>query len=156
MNINTLEIIDYNDSLKSYIKTLNYEWLEAYFRLEQSDITSLSDPKGEILDKGGFIYFARLNTNIIGTVSLLKKTNTIYEIGKMAVSKHAQGLGIGTLLLEHCLQVAQEKNILKLVLYSNTKLKSALHLYTKYGFIETELETGLYDRADIKMEKTIG
>ena len=46
----------------------------------------------------------------------------------------------------------KEKNIEKLILYSNTKLASAIHLYKKYGFTEIELEQGLYERANIKME----
>jgi N-acetylglutamate synthase-like GNAT family acetyltransferase len=62
------------------------------------------------------------NTEIIGTVSLLKKSDTVFELGKMAVTENVQGLGIGKLLVEHCLTVEKEKNMEKLVLYSNTKL----------------------------------
>lgn len=73
----------------------------------------------------------------------------------MAVTKKAQGFKIGTILLEHSLNIAKQKQIKKLILYSNTNLKSALHLYRKYGFIEIELESGLYERANIKMEKEL-
>ena len=157
MSINNqkIEIINYNTQLQEHIKTLNYEWLEKYFCIEKEDIISLENPNEQIIDKGGFIFYAKLNNEIVGTVSLLKKTNTIYELGKMAVSKNAQGLGIGTILLEHCLKFSKIKNISKLVLYSNTTLKPVIHLYKKYGFIKTALEKGLYKRANIKMEKTI-
>lgn len=121
--------------------------------MEQSDIQSLSNPKEEIIDKGGFIFYAKLNDEIIGTVSLLKKTGTIFELGKMAVAEKAQGYKIGTLLLEHCLDFAKQKDIKNLILYSNTKLESALHLYCKFGFSEIKLYEGLYERANIKMEK---
>lgn len=150
---NKIEIIPYSDDLKEAIKVLNYEWLEKYFRVEQSDIQSLSNPKEEIIDKGGFIFYAKLNDEIVGTASLLKKTEDVFELGKMAVSEKAQGHKIGTLLLEHCLQFAKQKQIRTLILYSNTKLKSALHLYRKYGFSEIKLDEGLYERANIKMEK---
>ncbi len=140
-------------TLKEAIKVLNYEWLEKYFRVEQSDIQSLSNPKEEIIDKGGFIFYAKLNDEIVGTASLLKKTEDVFELGKMAVSEKAQGHKIGTLLLEHCLQFAKQKQIKTLILYSNTKLNSALHLYRKYGFLEIKLDEGLYERANIKMEK---
>ena len=150
---NKIEIIPYSDDLKEAIKVLNYEWLEKYFRVEQSDIQSLSNPKEEIIDKGGFIFYAKLNDEIVGTASLLKKTEDVFELGKMAVSEKAQGHKIGTLLLEHCLQFARQKQIRTLILYSNTKLKSALHLYRKYGFSEIKLDEGLYERANIKMEK---
>lgn len=89
----------------------------------------------------------------MGTVSLLKKSDTIYELGKMAVTAKAQGQGNGTMLLEHCLAFAKDKQIATLVLYSNTILFSAIQLYMKYGFKEIELERGLYKRANIKMEK---
>lgn len=150
-----IEIIPFSIELSSFIKTLNYEWLEKYFKVEKGDIISLSDPQTEIIDKGGFIYFAKMNSEIIGTVSLLKKSDAVFELGKMAVTEKAQGLGIGKILIEHCLAIAKEKNIEKLILYSNTKLVSAIHLYKKYGFTEIELEQGLYERANIKMERVI-
>ncbi|WP_320816088.1 GNAT family N-acetyltransferase [Flavobacterium sp.] len=151
----SIEIIPFSIELSDVVKTLNYEWLEKYFKVEKGDVISLSNPQTEIIDKGGFIYFAKRNAEIIGTVSLLKKSDTIFELGKMAVTKKAQGIGIGKILLEHSITVAKEKNIEKLVLYSNTKLASAIHLYKKYGFTEIELESGLYERANIKMEKLI-
>jgi ribosomal protein S18 acetylase RimI-like enzyme len=148
-----IEIIDFSEELSESIKMLNYEWLEKYFRVEEGDVVSLSNPQKQIIDKGGFIYFVKLNGEIAGTVSLLKKGETIYELGKMAVTEKAQGHGIGTILIEHCLHVARQKQIKTLILYSNTILKSAIHLYRKYGFEEIELENGLYARANIKMEK---
>ena len=155
MSQNKIEIINFSEDQKEAIQTLNYEWLEKYFRVEKNDVISLSNPKEEIIDKGGFIFYAKLNDEIVGTASLLKKDETTFELGKMAVSGKAQGHKIGTLLLEHCLSFAKQKQIKTLILYSNTKLESALHLYRKYGFSEVELEQGLYERADIKMEKNL-
>ncbi|MEQ3662733.1 MAG: GNAT family N-acetyltransferase [Flavobacterium sp.] len=147
-----IEIIPFSIELSPVVKALNYEWLEKYFKVEKGDVISLSNPQTEIIDKGGFIYFAKLNNEIVGTVSLLKKGATIFELGKMAVTEKAQGYGIGKLLIEHCFAVAKEKKIEELILYSNTKLASAIHLYKKYGFKEIELEPGLYERANIKMK----
>lgn len=153
MTENKIEIIDFTEDLKDAIKTLNYEWLEKYFRVEKSDEISLSNPKEEITDKGGFIYYAKLNGDIVGTASLLKISDSVFELGKMGVSEKAQGHRIGSLLIEHCLTMAKQKNIKTLILYSNTQLRAALHLYKKYGFTEVDLDQGLYERADIKMEK---
>ncbi|MNJ86016.1 TDP-fucosamine acetyltransferase [compost metagenome] len=147
------EIIDYSDELKEYVKTLNYEWLEEYFHVEEGDRISLSNPREQIMDKGGFIFFAKYGEEIVGTVSLIKKTDEVFELGKMAVAKNTQGLGIGKLLMEHCLEFARQKGIGKLILYSNTLLKPAIHLYQKYGFEEIEMEAGVYERGNIKMEK---
>lgn len=149
------EIIEYTEELKEHVKTLNVEWLQKYFRVEPIDILQLSNPKEEIIDKGGLIYYAKHNNQIVGTASLLKVEEDVYELGKMAVTQSAQGLGIGKLLMDHCLEVARQMKIKKVVLYSNKSLGSAIHIYKKYGFIETELEAGHYERANIKMEKII-
>lgn len=151
-NKHEVEIIEFSEELSEPIKTLNFEWLEKYFRVEEGDVASLSNPQKHIIDKGGHVYYAKLNGEIVGTASLLKKNETVYELGKMAVSDKAQVQGIGTILLEHCLKIAKQKQITTLILYSNTKLQSAIHLYRKYGFEEVELESGLYERANIKME----
>lgn len=150
---NSVEIIPFSSDLKEHIKTLNIAWLEKYFKVEEKDKIMLSNPQEEIMDKGGMIFYARYNNEILGTASLMKVDETTFELSKMAVSDGAQGLGIGNKLLEHCINVAKEKNIKTLFLYSNTILLPAIHLYRKFGFTEIPLETGIYARADIKMEK---
>ncbi|WMJ75345.1 GNAT family N-acetyltransferase [Cytophagaceae bacterium ABcell3] len=150
-----IKIIDFSDDLTEPIKTLNYEWLQKYFRIEKGDEISLSNPKEHIIDKGGHIFYVKKDNEIVGTASLLKKTDEIFELGKMAVTENSQGFGIGTILLEYCLNFAKEKQVKKLILYSNTQLESAIHLYIKYGFEEIELEQGLYERANIKMAKSL-
>ena len=155
LDTNTVKIIPFSIELKEPIKTLNLEWLHKYFKVEPKDEKVLSDPQGEIIDKGGMIFYARYNDKIVGTVSLLKIDDTTFELTKMAVSDGNQGLGIGKKLMEHCLNQAKEKGIQKLILYSNRKLLPAIHLYERFGFIEIPVETGVYERADIKMEKIL-
>ena len=150
-----IEIVDYTEESKEAIKALNYEWLQIYFRVEEGDVISLSNPKQQIIDKGGFIFYAKWNGEIVGTASLLKVSNSIFELGKMAVTEKVRGKQIGTRLLEHNLAFAKQKQIERLILYSNTKLSSAIHLYKKYGFKEVPLEPGHYERADITMEKEL-
>lgn len=152
---NEIDVIPYSSNLKEHIKTLNFEWLQRYFKIEPKDELVLSDPQGEIINKGGMIFYAKFNDKIVGTVSLLKIENGIFELTKMAVTNSVQGKGIGTHLLNHLELVISSEKIKKLVLYSNKSLHSALHLYRKFGFVEVPLEPGIYDRADIKMEKII-
>lgn len=152
---NKVTIIPYSDDLKEPVKTLNLEWLKKYFRVEDKDEIMLSNPQLEIIDKGGMIFYAKYDNKIVGTVSLLKVDETTFELSKMAVNDVVQGRGIGQKLMDHCLLIAQQKNIRKLILYSNRKLLPAIYLYKKVGFIEIPLEDGIYERADIKMEKVI-
>ena len=151
----TVEIIPFSAELAAPIKILNLEWLTKYFKVEPKDEIVLSDPQGQLIDKGGFIFYAKHNDIIIGTVSLIKIDDSVFELSKMAVTDGVQGLGIGTKRLVHCIAVAQENKWDKLILYSNRKLGSAIHLYEKFGFVEIPLEDGIYERADIKMERTI-
>lgn len=151
----TVEIIPFSTELAAHIKILNLEWLTKYFKVEPKDKIVLSDPQGQIIDKGGFIFYAKYKDAIIGTVSLIKIDDSVFELSKMAVTDGVQGLGIGTKMLLHCIAVAQENEWDKLILYSNRKLGSAIHLYEKFGFVEIPLEEGIYERADIKMERTI-
>lgn len=101
------------------------------------------------------IFYAQYDGKIVGTISLLKIDETTFELSKMAVTNGVQGLGIGHKLMEHCLSVAQQKGIRKLVLYSNRKLSHALYLYQKFGFQEVPINGSLYERSDIKMELTL-
>lgn len=156
MNVdNTVAIIPFSTDLASPIKTLNLEWLKKHFRVEPKDEIVLSDPQGQIIDKGGMIFYAEYKDEIVGTVSLIKIDNTTFELSKMAVTDSVQGLGIGKKLILHCFAVAEAKGMEKLILYSNRKLLSAIHLYEKFGFVEVPLEGGVYERADIKMERII-
>jgi quercetin dioxygenase-like cupin family protein/predicted GNAT family N-acyltransferase len=148
-----IEIAEYSPEMKAHIKRLNVEWLEKYFRVEESDHVQLNDPGKEIRDKGGLMFFAKYREEVVGTASLLKMEEDVYELGKMAVTESAQGLGIGKVLMEHALNLARKLRLKKLVLYSNTSLGPAIHLYKKYGFSEVKLEAGHYERANIKMEK---
>ena len=156
MNIDkTVIIITFSTDLKEEIKNLNLEWLKKYFKVEAKDDRILSDPQGEIINKGGMIFFAKYNTKIVGTVSLLKIDETTFELSKMAVTNNVQGLGIGNKLMLHCIEIAKQKGIKKLLLYSNRRLLPAIYLYKKFDFVEVPLEDGVYERADIKMERII-
>jgi N-acetylglutamate synthase-like GNAT family acetyltransferase len=156
MNLeNIVTLIPFSTDLAEPIKTLNVEWLKKYFKIEPKDEKILSNPQGEIIDKGGMIFYAKYKGVIVGTVSLIKMNATQFELSKMAVTDRVQGLGIGNKLLQHCIEVALDCGIQKITLYSNRRLKSAIHLYEKFGFKEVLLEDGVYERADIKMEKII-
>ncbi len=150
-----MEIIEYRSKYKEHIKELNFEWLEKYFSVEPSDIVQLSDPENEIINKGGFIYYASVDDKVVGTVTLMKVDNGIYELGKMAVTAKYQGKGIGNKLLAHCIAKAKSIGAETIILYSNTKLVPAIELYKKYGFVATTMGIASYERSNIKMELKI-
>ena len=151
----TVKIINYSDDLRQYFKDLNVAWLEKYFYVEPIDEVMLSDPKAYIIDNGGHIFFATIDGHIAGTFALIKQNDGSFELSKMAVDEKYQGQSVGNQMLAFCLEKAKALGAGKVILYSNTKLGPAIHLYRKYGFVEVPIENVDYKRADIKMEKQL-
>ncbi|HVG15915.1 MAG TPA: GNAT family N-acetyltransferase [Chitinophagaceae bacterium] len=150
-----LHIIDFNDDLSPLFKQLNVAWLQKYFIVEPIDEEMLGNPKHFIIDKGGAVFFAELDGEIVGTFALMKSGEVEFELGKMAVDESFQGQKIGHKMLEFAIQKAGALGGQTLVLFSNTKLTPAIHLYKKFGFIEVPLQSSEYKRSNIKMEKRL-
>lgn len=148
-----LQIIDYQPDYQPHFERLNRAWIEEGFgRLEPVDIESLTQPEVHLLQKGGAILFAKAD-DIIGTVALKKVDDHTYELTKMAVDERARGNGVGTLLIQAALEKARQIGAQRVILYSNTGFNTkAVQLYRHLNFLEIPLESGVYDRADIKME----
>ena len=151
MNINTIEIIPFEEKYTQYFYDLNADWLKKYFYIEPYDEKVLSNPKQYVIDPGGFIFFAKYNTEIVGVVSLINQ-KTFFELSKMAVSPKYQGFKIGQQLMDFTINFAKEKGWDSITLYSHRSLKAAIQLYKKVGFKEIPVEKDShYERADIKM-----
>lgn len=147
-----VKIEPFKPKFKSAFRELNEEWITTYFKLEQPDIDALSDPKGYILDQGGFIFVATDNGAPVGVCALVKKDKKVVELAKMAVSPKARGKNIGFLLGQAAIEKAREMKAERVYLESNTILKPAINLYKKLGFKKV---TGLptpYERCNIQME----
>jgi ribosomal protein S18 acetylase RimI-like enzyme len=149
-----IEIIQYKKKYDNDFYDLNIEWLKTFFYVEPYDEEVLNKPNKYIINKGGYIFFAKQNKSILGTVALMPtKTKDVFELTKMAVSPKHRGLKIGQKLMQHCIDFAKNKNFNSLILYSNTKLENAIYIYRKYGFVEIPIEPNSpYVRSDIKME----
>jgi N-acetylglutamate synthase-like GNAT family acetyltransferase len=148
----TIEIIAFSDNLKDDFKKLNIEWLEKYFFVLPSDEYILANPVESIIDKGGYIYFAKIDNEIVGTFAMIKLDEYTYEIAKMAVTEKYQNLGIGKKLMEYVIKKAKDMRIDRLILYSNTDLKIAVSMYSKFGFRIIPKTDFHNERANIKME----
>ncbi|WP_271406072.1 GNAT family N-acetyltransferase [Tenacibaculum soleae] len=151
--MNTIEIEHFKTEYSTHFYNLNIEWLQTFFYVEPFDEEVLSNPTTYIINKGGHIFFAKLNNEIVGTVALMPKQTT-FELTKMAVSPKHRGFKIGQQLMEYCINFAKQELQLKdLILYSNTKLENAIYIYKKYGFTEISVEENCpYERCNIKME----
>lgn len=150
-----LRIESYRPEYAQSFFDLNIEWLETYFYVEDYDREVLSKPQQYILDRGGNLFFVVKGAKVCGTVALMPYNSTTFELTKMAVSPTLRGKKIGQQLMTHCIEFARQEGK-NLVLYSNTKLENAIHIYKKYGFVEIPVEADSpYDRSNIKMTLTI-
>ena len=123
------------------------------FFVEPVDEVILNNPKSKILDPGGHIIMVELNGIVIGTFTFIKIEESVFEFSKMAINQIQRGQGYGNSIMKYAISFAKKNEWKKIVLYSNTKLKNAIHLYYKYGFLEVEMESNVvYSRGNIKME----
>lgn len=135
-------------------RVLNEEWISRYFVLEAKDRETLGDPEGTILRKGGRVYQAWADGDVVGCVALIPMGDGVYELSKMAVSPALRGKGIGRRLLLHAIQEARALGAASLFLGSNSRLKDAVHLYEAVGFEHVppgSLPDMHYARADVFM-----
>jgi len=147
-----INIIEFHEDHQQDFRRLNFEWLEKYSLAESHDLEMLDDPKGTILETGGIIYLAQAGRDIVSSAALMKESDGIYELAKMAVTANWQGKGISKVLIEKCLDTARSWNAKKVTLYSNSQLQTALKLYEKYGFYHVSAEHSPFVSADVRME----
>jgi GNAT superfamily N-acetyltransferase len=154
MESTVLKILDYTDEHQPWFEKFNRDWIEKFFWMEPIDFDVLQDPNKHIISRGRFIFMAQYENELVGTVSLKLVRTGIYEFTKMAVTDKFQGKKIGKALSLAAIEKTKALNASKIILYSNTKLISAIALYRKLGFKEVALD-GIYKRSDIKMELTV-
>lgn len=150
-----MHIIPFSKELAVHFRELNLAWVRKYFFVEPLDEAMLSNAEEFIIDRGGHIFFAALCNEIAGTFALLKTSDDVFELSKMAVDEKYQGQKIGNRMLEFAIEKAKALGAKKLILFSNTILGPAIHLYKKYGFSEVPIGNSEYKRSNIKMEKLI-
>lgn len=157
MDNTEVKITPYEAQYQSAFHDLNEEWIQKYFKMEESDYKALENPQSYILDRGGEILVALVDNKPLGVCALIPMENPEFEfeLAKMAVSPKAQGKGLGYLLGNAILKKAQELGAKKVFLESNTKLAPAINLYKKLGFQEITGQPTPYERCNIQMEFVI-
>ncbi len=151
-----VEIIKFIPELAKYFYSINAQWVNDMFYMEDYDEMILSDPQKHIIDEGGQIWFAQHDElGIIGTCAVKNFGNNWYELTKMGVLESARGLKAGEKLLQAVLADCQKMDMDTLFLLTNSICKPAIHLYEKNGFVHDQgikvKFDGLYERSDVFM-----
>lgn len=147
-----MEIHENNpDHLNAFIE-LNESWITDHFELEDAD-KSLADDPAAIYKNNGYVFSIVEDNTVVGVCALFNEGNGVFEVARMAVSKHHQGKGYGKALINKCISKANELHAKKLYLVSNTVLDAAINLYRKSGFVTTATgQHPVYSRANIVLE----
>lgn len=139
---------------KKAFSCLNREWIEKDFEMEDIDEKVLGFPEEYILDKGGYIFLAEINDEIVGTAALIKEENDEYELSKFTVKESYRGCGIGARLIQGIIDFSQKLNAKRIHLITSKKLNAAINLYLKFGFVtdQTCLKCSKCGKDAISME----
>lgn len=80
-------------------------------------------------------WIAELNGEVVGSIFCVQSVDeTTAKLRLLLVDPKARGLGLGTKLVEECVQFARQTGYKKLVLWTNSILVEARHIYKKIGF----------------------
>jgi putative acetyltransferase len=146
-------VVGFSQELSPYFESLNRSWIEEYFEIEDADLAVFRDPFKEIVEPGGQIFFVVSDGTVLGTCAVMRLSDDVYELAKMAVAAEARGRGYGDLLIESAIEFAKHSGAHRLMLLSNTRLEPAIKLYQKHGFRSVPVtDAHDYARVDIQME----
>lgn len=150
-----IRIRNYRESDQPFFDAFNRAWIEEMFVVEEVDDRVLKNPDLYILKPGGKILMADVDETPAGTVGLRLMKDGNFELTKMAVDKKFQRRGIAELLCRSAIAIARDAGTSILYLYSNKKNEIAIRLYEKLGFKHIPVESGVYERANVKMYLTL-
>lgn len=79
-------------------------------------------------------WIAELDGEAVGSALLVKKSRSVAKLRLLIVEPKARGIGLGRRLVEECVAFARAKGYRKLVLWTQSNLAVARHIYKSTGF----------------------
>jgi DNA-binding MarR family transcriptional regulator/GNAT superfamily N-acetyltransferase len=79
-------------------------------------------------------WIAEKDGEVVGSVFLTAKSRTTAKLRLLYVEPAARGLGIGSRLVSECVRFARQAGYKKMVLWTQSELDAARHIYKQAGF----------------------
>ena len=140
-------LIQGDPGFKAYLSVQNYE-------------DELKDLEKKYGLPDGRLYLCYSDENLAGCIGLKKLDKAGCEMKRLYVRPQFRGQGIGGMLIRQIIRDAEEIGYHSMFLDTLPFLKSAIHMYKKYGFYEIEsynnspMDTSIYMRLDLRSELT--
>ena len=96
-----------------------------------NNLDKFAEPDGRLL-------LVEVDGEIAGTISLRKIRRDCGEIKRMYIKPEFRGKKLGNLMIEKVISISEENGFSKLFLDTSLFMSSAVSLYKKFGFKETD------------------